>query len=71
MRNLFFILFLKNCNAYIKCNDYYDISNLNDPIWCNLEENTSANRIKYTELPHELGSFCLAVEASKSKFGII
>ena len=68
MRKLFFIFFIKNCHAYIKCNDYYDISNINDPIRCNLEENTSANRIKYTELPHELGSFSLVVQAGESEW---
>lgn len=57
-RQFLLISFIKDCYAYIQCNDYFDIYNpIADPIFCSLKENTSANRVKYTELPHELGWF--------------
>ena len=57
LQNFLAINFINSLHAYIICNDYYDIYNLADPIWCSLKENTPANRVKYTELPHELGTF--------------
>ena len=50
----FHAFLLSSVNAYITCNDYYDIFDENDPIVCALLSDTPANRRKYTELEHEI-----------------
>ena len=40
--------------AYITCNDYYDIFDVDDPIVCTLISDTPTMRQKFTKLDHEM-----------------